>query len=93
MQRPQLDVSQPLLTLRQPWLRTKSMSRVSGATSAVSFLSFNVSVICMVSSSAFQTTDGAFRQHAGQMAAVFGAAAKIAFGLDVGLYLGGNGAV
>ena len=44
----------------------------------------------MVSSSAFQTTDGAFRQHAGQMAAVFGAAAKIAFGLDVGLYLGGN---
>lgn len=44
----------------------------------------------MVSSSAFQTTDGAFRQHAGQMAAVFGAAAKIAFGLDVGLYLGGK---
>ena len=43
-----------------------------------------------MSSSAFQTTDGAFRQHAGQMSAVFGAAAKIAFGLDVGLYLGGK---
>ena len=45
--KPQLEVSQPRLTLRHPCLRTKSMSSVSGATSSETRTPFSIRLICI----------------------------------------------